>query len=156
MDWLEDKINKFEEKMAKEKQIKDEELARLRAKRENTYEKFNECFESKIGPVLEATREILQRKGYCYEYNSPWNPVTNELVGREVVFRVVADRDIRTFKPSEADRISFVLKKDEPRIKISMALKRRTEQTETTHEIDDITKNLLEEKVREFFGKVFD
>lgn len=156
MDWLEHKIDEFEEKMAEEKQKRDEEIARLKSQREQIYEKFKACFESKIGPALEAAREILQKKGYCYEYNSPWNPATGELVGREAVFRVVADRDIRTFKPSEADRISFALKKDKPKIKISMTFKERTEQKETAHDLDEITEYLVEEKIREFFGKVFD
>ena len=154
MDWLEDRIDRFKRDTRKERREKEKEKEKKRNEFEELMknqkeieDRFKERLQSTIFPILEKFRKIVKENGFpCTLEPYEENKLKNTVV-------LSVEREKKS-KVSKRYQVSFILEPSEFNVKLSMSFEDGLPENESLN-INDITEELVEEKLHSFFKKVF-
>ena len=159
MDWLNDLLDDYNRKELEMEKRYHVELNREIENKKTVTEKFNKCLETYVIPVVNEIKTRLENKYPC-ESSAPeiCDEKTGEKRKEKVLFGVIPDRHAPRYDEYRASIISFSLIPGSGALNVKKLVRKNYDpiaHDSSPIKINGVTKDCIEEEIRNFLEKVF-
>jgi hypothetical protein len=159
MDWLNDLLDDYDRKELEGEQRYRLELNREIEKKKEMTEKFDRCLEACVIPVINEIKGKLESKYPC-ESSAPEirDEKTGEKRREKVLLGVIPDRNAPKYDEYRASIISFSFIPESGALNVKKLVRKNHDpiaHDSNPIKINGVTKDCIEEEIRNFLEKVF-